>query len=343
MSKRIASLCSIALAFAASISQANADPVSNFYANKTVTILVGYSAGGGYDIYARAIARYLGRHIPGKPTVVVQNMPGAGSLVATNYLYNAALRDGTVLATFARGMAMQPLLDPAKTKFDTSKLTWLGSAANEVSVCATTKRSNIRTYDDMLKTSFNVSGEGGGSDPDTYAAVVRDLLGVKLKLVTGYPGAAEMTLAMERGEIDGRCGWSYSALKATRPDWLKDGTLNILLTMGLTRSELLPDVPSVLEKAKDERQREIMKLVFTRQLFARPFAMPPNVPADRVLAMRTAFMDTLRDPEFLEDAKRDGLEISPVQAEVVSKLVEELNATPKDVVEMTRKIVAAEP
>jgi tripartite-type tricarboxylate transporter receptor subunit TctC len=343
MFKRIASLCSIALAFAASITHANADSVSNFYTNKTVTILVGYSAGGGYDIYARAIARYLGRHIPGKPTVVVQNMPGAGSLVATNYLYNAALRDGTVLATFARGMAMQPLLDPAKTKFDTSKLTWLGSAANEVSVCATTKRSNILTYEDMLKTNFNVSGEGGGSDPDTYAAVVRELLGVKLKLVTGYPGAAEMTLAMERGEIDGRCGWSYSALKATRPEWLKDGTLNILLTMGLTRSDLLPNVPSVLEKAKDDRQREIMKLVFTRQLFARPFAMPPSVPADRAQAMRTAFMDTLRDPEFLEDAKRDGLEISPVQAEVVSKLVEELNATPKDVVEMTRKIVAAEP
>jgi tripartite-type tricarboxylate transporter receptor subunit TctC len=322
---------------------ARADTLSDFYRNKTVTILVGYSAGGGYDIYARALARFMGNHIPGKPTVVVQNMPGAGSLTATNYLYNVAPRDGTVLATFARGMAMQPLLDPSKSRFDTSKMNWLGSAADEVSVCATMASSKVKTYDDMLKTPFTVSGEGGGSDPDTYAAVVRSLLGAKLKLVTGYPGAAEMTLAMERGEIDGRCGWSYTAIKATRPDWLTNKKLNILLTMGLHRSDLLPDVPSVVEKAADERQREIMKLVFTRQMFARPFAMPPGLPEDRAAAMRTAFMDTLRDPAFVEDAGKQGLEISPVGADAVSKLVAELNATPKDVVEETRKIVNPEP
>ncbi len=322
---------------------ARAASVADFYHGKTVTMIVGYSAGGGYDIYARAIARFMGDHIPGKPAVVVQNMPGAGSLTAANYLYNAALKDGSVLATFARGMAMEPLLDPDKARFDTARMTWLGSAADEISICATTSISKIETYDDMLTTPFTVSGEGGGSDPDTYAAVVRDLLGAKLKLVTGYPGANEMTLAMERGEIDGRCGWSYSAVKSTRPDWLRDHKLNILLTMGLHRSDALPDVPSVLEKAKDERQRAIMKLVFTRQMFARPFAMPPGVPGDRVAAMRKAFMDTLRDPAFIEEATKASLEVSPVGADAVTALIAELNATPKDVVDATRKIVSGEP
>jgi tripartite-type tricarboxylate transporter receptor subunit TctC len=316
---------------------------ADFYRGKTVTIVVGYSAGGGYDIYARAIGKRLGDHIPGKPTVITQNMPGAGSLTAANYLYNAAPKDGTVIATFARGMPMLPLLDPAKARFDPSKFIWLGSAADEVSVCGFMAQSKIKSVEDMKTIPFTVSGEGGGSDPDTYAAVVRELFGVKLKLVTGYPGANEMTLAMERGEVDGRCGWSYSAIKATRPQWLKDGTFKILLNMGMERSPALPDVPSVMELATNDRQRAIMKLVFSRQVFARPFAMTPAVPADRAAAMEKAFLDTLADPAFLEEASKLGLEISPVGGDVVEKLVADLNATPKDVIEETRKIVSAEP
>ena len=331
------------LAAAFAPTELRAESASDFYRGKTVTLLVGYSAGGGYDIYARAIARFLGDHIPGKPSVVVENMPGAGSLTAINYLYNSAPKDGTVLATFARGMAMLPLLDPAKARFDASKLSWLGSAADEVSVCGTMEKSNIKSYEDMLTKPFNVSGEGGGSDPDTYAAVARDLLGIKLKLITGYPGSNEMTLAMERGEVDGRCGWSLSALNGTRPGWIANGVFRVFLNMGMHRSEALPGVPSIIEKAKDDRQRDIMKLIFARQSFARPFAMPPGLPTERLDAMRAAFMETLRDTAFTGEAAKLNLEISPVGAQVVNSLVAELNATPQDIVAQTRKIVNAEP
>ena len=333
----LAALCaSLALA-----GPSRAETVAEFYRGKKITVLIGYTAGGGYDLYARALARYMSKHIPGNPVVLPQNMPGAGSLAMANYLYNVAPKDGTVIGTFARGMAMEPLVGGGKTQFDSRKFGWLGSATDEISVCATTQFSKVRTFEDALTTEFSVGAEGGGSDPDTFAAVTRNLLGAKIKIVTGYPGGNEITLAIDRGEVDGRCGWSWISIKATRPDWVRDNKLNVLLIMGLHRSTELPNVPTILEKAKDDRQRALMKLVFTRQTLGRPFAAPPDIPADRLEALRKAFDETMKDPEFLAEAKQGSLEISPVSGTEVERIVTELYATPKEVLDDARSIINA--
>ncbi len=208
---------------------AQAQSVADFYKGKTVTVIVGYTAGGGYDLYARALARHMGRHLPGNPSFIVQNITGAGSLNAANNIYNVAAKDGTVFGTFGRGLAMEPLIGTARVQFDATKFTWLGSGTNEISLCATWHTSPVKTWQDALKTQFAVGGEGAGSDPDTYAAFVRNVFGVKLKLVTGYHGTSDIILAIERGEVDGRCGWSWSSIKSTRPAWIPEKKLNYLV------------------------------------------------------------------------------------------------------------------
>ena len=224
----IVDLCLVALAMPAG---AQAQSVADFYKGKTVTVIVGYTAGGGYDIYARALARHMGRHLPGNPNFIVQNLTGAGSLNAANNLYNVAAKDGTVFGTFGRGLAMEPLIGTARVQFDATKFTWLGSGTNEISLCATWHTSPVKTWQDALKLGFTVGGEGAGSDPDTYAAFVRNVFGVKLKLVTGYHGTTDIILAIERGEVDGRCGWSWSSVKSTRPNWIPEKKLNYLVHM----------------------------------------------------------------------------------------------------------------
>ena len=338
MLKRVLCLAAF-VSFAAPV--AAADAVADFYRGKKLTILVGYTVGGGYDIYARALARFMGKHIPGNPSVIAQNMPGAGSLTLANYLYNVAPRDGTTIGTFARGMAMEPLVGGGKTQFDASRFTWIGSATDEISVCATTWMSRVKTGEDALTKEFSVGAEGGGSDPDTFAAVTKELLGAKIRVVTGYPGGNEISLAMDRGEVDGRCGWSWISIKATRADWVRDNKLNVLMTMGLRRGAELPDVPTIFERAKDDRQRAIMKLVFTRQTLGRPFAAPPGLPDDRRAALRKAFDDTMKDPEFLAEAKLLNLEIEPVTGAAIDGIVAELYATSADVVNEARAIINA--
>jgi tripartite-type tricarboxylate transporter receptor subunit TctC len=188
--------------------------VADFYRGKTVTLIVGYSAGGGYDTYARVLARHIGKHIPGQPTVVVQNMPGAGSLRAANYLYNVAAKDGTTFGMFSRGLAMEPLIGTSATQFEAQKFHWLGSGTEEMSVFVLWHAAPVKTWADMLTTPFSAAGEGSGSDPDVYAALLKNSFGVKLRLVTGYPGTAEIALALERGEMDSRASWSWSSLRA---------------------------------------------------------------------------------------------------------------------------------
>ena len=212
-----AALTGAALLAVASL-PAHADPVADFYAGKTVRILVGFSPGGGYDLYARALGRHLGRFIPGAPTVVVQNMPGAGSLKAVNWLYNAAPRDGTALATFARGIVFEPLLGHAEgTQFDAARFNWIGSISNEVSVCALNAASGIKTFADMQAKPFRIGASGAGADSDIFPVVIKNLFHLPMRLVAGYPGGADMVLAMERHEIDGRCGWSWTSRPAFYP------------------------------------------------------------------------------------------------------------------------------
>jgi tripartite-type tricarboxylate transporter receptor subunit TctC len=319
---------------------AKADPVTDFYRGRTVTVIVGYTAGGGYDIYARALARHMGKHLAGNPTFIVQNITGAGSLNAANHIYNISPKDGTAFGTFGRGIAMEPLIGTAtKAQFDATKFTWLGSATNEVSLCAVWHASPVKTWADALKTPFTAGGEGSGSDPDVFAALLRNTFGVKLKLVSGYHGTSDMILAMERGEVDARCGWSWSSIKSTRPSWITEKKLNYLVHLSETKAPELPDVPLISDFAND-RQKQILKLVLSRQIMGRPFAAPPGLPEDRKLALRKAFDDTLKDPAFLEEAEKLKLEVNPVSGVEVNKLMEELYRTPKDIVDETRTAIA---
>jgi tripartite-type tricarboxylate transporter receptor subunit TctC len=334
---RLVSICAALVVLAL---PARADPVEDFYRGRTVTLVIGYSAAGGYDTYARVVARHLGGHIPGHPTVLPQNMEGAGSLRAANYLYNAAAKDGSVIGMVARGMAMEPLIGRSRAPFDSRRFAWLGSGTNEVSTCVTGHGSAVKTWADALAQPFTVGGEGSGSDPDVFAIIVRNVFGVKLRLVSGYPGTAELTLAIERGEVDGRCGWSWSSLKQQHPEWVARRQVNILVQLALSKSPELPDVPLITDFATTDRQRQILRLVFSRQAMARPFLAPPGIPDERKQALRAAFDATMRDPAFLAEAKQRGLEVNPVSGAEIDKLIGELYQTPADIIAEVRDSLA---
>jgi tripartite-type tricarboxylate transporter receptor subunit TctC len=337
--RAIGSVVAIGIAVALAL-PAHADPTADFYRGKTVALIIGYSAGGGYDTYGRVVARHLGKHLPGNPAVIPQNMPGAGSLRSANYLYNVAPKDGTAIAHFSRGLAMEPLIGTSATQFDARKFSWLGSGTDEVSICLTWHTSRIKTWNDMLTNLATVGGEGSGSDPDIFSAMIKNAFGAKLKLVSGYPGTAEVALAIERGEVDGRCGWSWSSLKLLKPDWIADKKVNLITQLALKKSPELPNVPLIFEFATTDRQRQILRLVLSRQSMARPFAAPPDLPADRKAALRQAFDCTLADPEFLAEAKQRGLEVNPVTGSEIDRLVGELYQTPPEVIAETRAIIS---
>jgi tripartite-type tricarboxylate transporter receptor subunit TctC len=337
-------LAAIALALTFLAAPARAAETTPFFAGKTVRIIVGFSPGGGYDLYARELGRYLGRHLPGNPTVVVQNMPGAGSLKAVNFLYNAAPRDGTVIATFARGIVFEPLighLDGAQ--FDAPKFNWIGSVSNEVSVCAINSARGISTWADMLTKKTLIGASGAGADSDVFPIVLRNLFGLPMRIVTGYPGGSDLNLAMERGEIDGRCGWSWTSIVSRNRDWLADKRIQITLQIGLSKHEDLPDVPLIMDLVTDPRKDAALKLIVSRQSIARPFAAPPEVPAERVAALRSAFDATMRDPDFLAEMRRETLEVRPVGGAEVQDLMREIYATPPDVVKLAREILVETP
>ena len=319
-------------AFAAT--EARADAVADFYKGRTVTIDIGYSAGGGYDLYARTLARHLGDHIPGNPSVVPQNMPGAGSLKVVNYLANLAPKDGTVIATFARGMAMQPLFDRTGVEFDAQKLNWIGSITNEVSVCAFRNDSGVATWQDMMTKSYTVGGTGSGSDTDVFPDVLRNMFKMKMKLVTGYPGGSDVLLAMQRGEVSGRCGWSWSSVKSTSYALYQKKDIVVPVQLSLEKHPDLPDVPLIMDETKDPQERAALKLIFGRQSVARPYATAPGVPADRVAALRKAFDDTMKDKAFLDEAQKTDLEVQPVSGADVQALVADIYKSSPEVVKI---------
>ena len=314
-----AAALSAGLAAGSGAAQAQAD----FYKDKTINIYVGYSTGGGYDVYARTLSRFLGRHIPGNPTVIVTNMTGAGSLRAANWIYNVAPKDGTVIGTVARGAAFDPLFGLPGTQFDATKYTWIGSANDEVSVCVSWHTSQVKTFDDLLTKEMIVGGTGGSADTDQFPKVINGVLGTKMKVIAGYPGGNDINLAMERGEVQGRCGWSWSSVKSTQPEWVRDKKVSVLLQLSMEKHEDLPNIPSVIEKAKTEEDRQVLQLVFARQIMGRPFMGPPGIPADRTAMLRKGFMDALKDKELLAEADKAKLEITPVDGATIQKLVED--------------------
>ena len=333
-------LCGLALAAIVAL-PARADPVEDFYKDRTVTLIAGYSPGGGFDLYARIVANHLGRHIPGGPRIIVQNMPGAGSTNASNYLYNVSPKDGSVIALI-RAPVIEPLVGTGGAAFDSTKFTWLGSGSSDLTVCGLLGNPKVNTMADATQTQVTLGGLGPGSDEDMYSKILRKLLGLKIKLVTGYPGGAELILAVERGELDGRCGWAYSSIKISKPQWIAEKKIKILNVLALERSPELPDVPAIMEFTTSEHQKQIFKFVLNAQTLGRPFAAPPNIPADRAAALRQAFDDTMADPALLAEMKARKLDVDHVRWQTIDTLLRGLYATPKDVVTETRAIITEE-
>jgi tripartite-type tricarboxylate transporter receptor subunit TctC len=323
------------LCAAACAGSGNADTLADFYAGRTIDLYIGFSPGGAYDIYARQLARFMGNHLTGHPTFVPRTMAGAGGLTLANFLYNVAPKDGTAFGTFSRGLATEPLLGSG-TRFDAAKFFWLGSVAAETSLCAVWSTSPIKTWDDMMHKDFVVGGTGPGADTDVFAPMLKNMFGAKLKLITGYPGGNELNAALEKGEIDGRCGWSWSAIKSTSMSWVIDKKIRMLLQLGLSKNPELPDVPWVMDFAANERDRQILKLILARLVVAWPFVAPPGIPEGQKAALRRAFDDTMRDPGFLSETKRSGLDVNPVGGAEIDTLIAELYRIPREVVDAAR-------
>src|ERR1700736_1116614 len=310
-----------------------------FYKGRNVELYIGYSVGGAYDLYARLLARHFGKHIPGDPIIVPRNMEGAGSLRLANWLYNVGAKDGTALATIGRGTAFDPLLGSKGAQFHADKFTWIGSANNEVSVCVAWKTSGITKFEDVFEKELIVGGTGQAADTDQFPRILNGVLGTKFKIVTGYPGGNDVTMAMERGEVNGRCGWSWSSVLATHKRWVDDKSIAVLAQLSLNKHPDLPDVPLVMDFAKTDEQQQMFKLIFARQVMGRPYLAPPDVPNDRAEALRKAFMDTMKDNEFLADAEKSQLEINPVDGAEVEKLVKELYQTPKPLADKAAQFI----
>jgi tripartite-type tricarboxylate transporter receptor subunit TctC len=311
-----------------------------FYRGKTIQVLIGLSAGGAYDIYARMLARHMGKHIPGNPTLVPSNMEGAGSLTLTNYLYNVAPKDGTVFGTINRGAPFEPLIGEVQlARFDPSRFTWIGSVANEVSICAAWDRAGIDNFDQLFTRELTVGGTGAGADTNQFPRIMNGVLGTKLKVVSGYPGGNNIDLAMERGEVDGRCGWSWSSIKSTRQTWLDMGSIKVLVQLALEKHKDLPDVPLIMDYAKTDEERAMLRLIFSRAALGCPFLAPPGIPEDRAAILRKAFDDTMKDPEFLAEAAQALLEVAPVSGEELQELIADIFRTPPEIVEKTRALV----
>jgi tripartite-type tricarboxylate transporter receptor subunit TctC len=305
---------------------------TDFYKGRNIEMYIGYSVGGAYDLYARVISRHLGKQIPGSPTFVPKNMEGAGSLRLANWLYRVAPKDGTAIGTIGRGIAFDPLLIGKGDQFDATKFNWLGSANNEVSVCVAMQGSGITKFEDLYTKELTVGGTGTSADTDQFPRVLNNVLGTHFKIVAGYPGGNDVVLAMERGEVKGRCGWSWSSVKSTHKAWIEEKKMVVLAQLSLNKHPELPDVPLVMDLAKNDEQRAILKMIFARQVMGRPYLAPPDLPPDRVATLRKAFMDTMKDKDFLADAEKSQLEINPVSGEEVEKLVKEVYATPADII-----------
>jgi tripartite-type tricarboxylate transporter receptor subunit TctC len=333
--RRLLAAISVAVLSLAAMPAQAADAVANFYKGKTVQVLIGFSAGGGYDIYARTLARYMGKHIAGNPTLVPQNMPGAGTLKVANYIYNVAPKDGTVFGTFARGIPMEKLLGRTTgEQFDATKFTWIGSVTDEPSVCVFWAASGIKTWADMKTKPWKVGGSGVTSDLDIYANVLRNMFHLPGRLITGFPGGTEVLLSMRRGEVDGRCGWSWTALLSRDKDLLDKKLVTVPLQLGLENNPDIPNVPLILDQTNDPKEKAALKLIFSRQVMARPFAAPPGLPPDRVKALRDAFDATMKDPEFLAEMKKLDLEVRPQSGAKVEQLVKEVYSYPPDIVKI---------
>jgi tripartite-type tricarboxylate transporter receptor subunit TctC len=317
---------------------ARADDAAEFYRGRTISLIAGFNVGGGADAYARIIARHLGAHMPGGPAVVVKNMQGAGSVLAANHIYNVSPRDGSEIGLFAGNIVVDPVIGGVPAKYDARKLNWIGAPASETSICLASPASPFKTIDDTFKTEM-VTGTAGTSTYD-FPVVLNNVLGTKLKLVKGYAGSAALRLAMERGEIDGFCGVTLDSMRTAG---LTDGKANILLQIALKRNPALAAVPFVMDYAKREEDRQVLRLVFGWLDLERPLAAPPGTPADRVRALRLGFDAAMQDPALLADAEQASLTIEPMGAGAIASFIDEVYQTPPAVAARAAQLLGRGP
>jgi tripartite-type tricarboxylate transporter receptor subunit TctC len=324
---------------------ASAETPEEFYKGKTVTMYVGLSPGGGYDINARLVARYIGKYIPGQPSVVVKNMPGGGGLVMTNYVANVAARDGLNIGAPQRGIPFEPLFtgSASHAKFDPVKLNWIGSANADTSVMTVTRKSGVKSWQELKTHEVVLAGTGLGTESVVVPYVLRNILGFKFKVIYGYPGGSQMNIAMLRGEVDGRGTFSWTSLKPHLHDWVDSGELRILYQMGLRKHPDIPNVPLVTDLADNDDQKKMLELEFTGFEVGRPYFVAEGVPADRVSALRHAFIETMKDKDLLADAVKQKLEIGPTSGEEMNTILARIYATPKSIVERLAEASKSQP
>jgi tripartite-type tricarboxylate transporter receptor subunit TctC len=315
---------------------AGAADIADAFKGKQVKIIVGFGTGGGYDVYARVLAQFLPKHIPGSPTVIVQNMAGAGSLTALNFLYTKAERDGTVIGVPSNSMAFAPLQGMESANFDPTKFNWIGSPNQETGILISWHTAPVKTVQELMTKEITVGVSAGTSS--FFGRVLNATLGLKQKLILGYPDSTASFLAMERGEVDGYPSIFWSSLKSTKPEWLRDKSVNLLVQYGPAPNREIAAVPFARDLAKTEEDKQLLDVSVAALAFGRPFMLPPEVPAERVAAIRQAFLDTYKDPAFLAEAAKLQLEVDPVTGDQMQELLKRTYASPKPVIDRLRQI-----
>jgi tripartite-type tricarboxylate transporter receptor subunit TctC len=326
----------VALAAAGGTAHADEKALAEFYARNKLTIAVGFSPGGNYDLYARAVSRHIGRYIPGAPEVIVQNMPGAGSRVLANALYVRGPHDGTMIGVPNQGIPMDQALGLPGIQYDARRFHWIGSPNQEVNVAWTWHTSKVKTLDDARRIESVMGTTGPGSPTHYYPGVMNAMLGTKFKIVSGYPGSNELDGAIEKGEVDGRGAVSWAALKITS-DWVKTGKVNILAQIGAAKAPDLPDTPLLHELAASPNDRAVLEFLSLAPALGRPFFMPPNTPAANVAAIRSAFMKTMTDKSFVEETTRSRLDLNPITGDELKRLTDKTLSASPAVIEAARK------
>ena len=318
----------------------HAQSAESFYSKKQVRMIIGQPVGGGYDAYARILASVMGKYIPGHPTVIPQNMDGASSLNATNYIYNTAPKDGTAFGMGQRAVLLMPILSMEGARFEAEKLNYIGSMDKDIGVCISWRESGFSSIDDMKQREIMMSTSGKGAELTTFYSVLPKVIGVKIKVISGYRGGASQELALERGEVQGRCGISYGSLVANRKEWIENNKINILLQLGLAKQPALPDVPLLMDLVSDEKDKKALEVMFTPLEMGRPFFGPPGIPADRLAALRSAFDQSMKDPDLKERAAKQELGLDWISGQQMQTLVDNLYAMPPAIIERVKELTS---
>ncbi len=316
-------------------------PEPSFFAGKNITVLIGYAAGGTYDATARLVARHMSRHIPGNPNMLPQNLPGSGGIKTILNLYSVAPRDGTTLGMLSRSYPIEPVFNPQTAKYDPKRFIPIGSTSNEVSVAVVWHTRGISSIDQLMTQEITTGATGVTDDTGRFPTLLRNLTGAKVKLVTGYPGGNDVTMAMEKGEVDARFGWSWGSLKSRSRSWIDEKKVNIIVQMAMEKAPDLPNVPLIMDFARTDLDRKALELLFAPQVMAWPLVAPPEVPADRVATLRKAFAATMKDPDFLADAKKLNIDVEPVPGELMQTLVARVSDFERAVVDRALELTEA--